>query len=195
MVVQLETLAQHQPAVKETYCGATLANIDELKRLISMDVKLTRLLLDGKIAVEQYDSVYSGYENRFEGALELKDMHLKRFQEDLGVYMKKLEAVEGQKELLEARREIGDTQEDSYLLKKRAIDWDLTRLQEGVDRNQRCIMAILQLPEHVDPGDVSMIEAFMRDSLGVLKKAKLDGDTKKKLRNRIKRLAQLVNVA
>jgi len=195
MVVQLETVAQHQPAVKETYCGSTLANIEDLKRLISMDVKLTRLLLDGKIAVEQYNSVYSGYENRFERALELKDMHLKRFQEDLGVYMKKLEAVEGQRELLEARREIGDTQEDSYHLKKRAIDWDLTRLQEGVDRNQRCIRAILQLPEHVDPGDVSMIEAFMGDSLGVLKKAKLDGDTKKKLKNRIKRLAQLVNVA
>ena len=195
MVVQLETLAQHQPAVKETYCGATLKNIDELKRLISMDVKLTHLLLDGNIAVEQYDSVYSGYENRLERALELKDMHLKRFQEDLGVYMKKLEEVEGQKELLEARKEIGDTQPDSYLLKKRAIDWDMTRLQTGIDRNQRCIRAIHQLPEHVDPGDVSMIEAFMRDSLGVVKKTKLDGETKKKLRSRIKRLAQLVNVA
>ena len=195
MVVQLETLAQHQPAVKETYCGATLANIDELKRLISMDVKLTHMLLEGNIAVEQYDSVYSGYENRFERALELKDMHLKRFQEDLGVYMNKLEVVEGQKELLEARREIGDTQPDSYMLKKRAIDWDVTRLQAGIDRNQRCIRAIQQLPEHVDPGDVSEIEAFMMDSLGVVKKAKLDGETKKKLRTRIKRLAQLANVA
>jgi hypothetical protein len=195
MVVQLETLAQHQPAVRETYCGATLENIDELKRLISMDVKLTRLLLDGNIAVEQYDSVYSGYENRFERALELKDMHLKRFQEDLGVYMNKLEVVEGQKELLEARREIGDTQPDSYMLKKRAIDWDVTRLQAGIDRNQRCIRAIQQLPEHVDPGDVSEIEAFMMDSIGVVKKAKLDGETKKKLRSRIKRLAQLANVA
>jgi hypothetical protein len=139
--------------------------------------------------------VYSGYENRFERALELKDMHLKRFQEDLGVYMNKLEVVEGQKELLEARREIGDTQPDSYMLKKRAIDWDVTRLQAGIDRNQRCIRAIQQLPEHVDPGDVSEIEAFMMDSLGVVKKAKLDGETKKKLRTRIKRLAQLANVA
>ena len=194
MVVQLETLAQHQPAVKETYCGATLKNIDELKRLISMDVKLTHLLLDGKIAVEQYDSVYSGYENRFEKALELKDMHLKRFREDLGVYQKKLEAVEGQKELLEARREIGDTQEDSYLLKKRAIDWDTARLQAGIDRNQRCIRAIQQLPEHVDPKDVSEVEAFMREKIGIVKKAKVDGNTKKSLRKRIKRLAQLVCV-
>ncbi len=194
MVVQLETVAQHQPAVKETYCGATLANIDELKRLISMDVKLTRLLIEGKIAVEQYDSVYSGYENRFEKALELKDMHLKRFREDLGVYQKKLEAVEGQKELLEARREIGDTQEDSYLLKKRAIDWDTARLQAGIDRNQRCIRAIQQLPEHVDPKDVSEVEAFMREKIGIVKKAKVDGNTKKSLRKRIKRLAQLVCV-
>jgi len=194
MVVQLETVAQHQPAVKETYCGATLANIDELKKLISMDVKLTRLLIEGKIAVKQYDSVYSGYENRFEKALELKDMHLKRFREDLGVYQKKLEAVEGQKELLEARREIGDTQEDSYLLKKRAIDWDTARLQAGIDRNQRCIRAIQQLPEHVDPKDVSEVEAFMREKIGIVKKAKVDGNTKKSLRKRIKRLAQLVCV-
>lgn len=195
MTLQLETAAQRQPEVKETYCGPTLANIDELKRLISMDVKLTRLLLAGKIAVEQYDSVYSGYENRFESALELKDMHLKRFQEDLGVYQKKLEAVQEKKELLEARKEIGDTQEDSYLLKKRAIDWDMTRLQAGIERNQRCIRAIQQLPEHVNPKDVSELEAFMRDKLGMVKNAKVDGNTKKSLRKRIKRLAQLVCVA
>lgn len=195
MALQLETVAQRQPEVKETYCGPTLANIDELKRLISMDVKLTRLLLAGKIAVEQYDSVYSGYENRFESALELKDMHLKRFQEDLGVYQKKLEAVQEKKELLEARKEIGDTQEDSYLLKKRAINWDMTRLQAGIERNQRCIRAIQQLPEHVDPRDVSELEAFMRDKLGMVKNAKVDGNTKKSLRKRIKRLAQLVCVA
>jgi len=195
MVVQLETVAQRQPEVKETYCGSTLANIDELKRLIAIDVKLTRMLLTGKIAVEQYDSVYSGYENRFESALELKDMHLKRFQEDLGVYQKRLEAVQEKKELLEARKEIGDTQEDSYLLKKRAIDWDMARLQAGIERNQRCIRAIQQLPEHVNPKDVSEVEAFMRDKLGMVKKAKVDGNTKKSLRKRIKRLAQLVCVA
>ena len=195
MALQLETVAQRQPEVKETYCGSTLANIDELKRLISMDVKLTRLLLAGKIAVEQYDSVYSGYENRFESALELKGMHLRRFQEDLGVYQKKLEAVQEKKELLEARKEIGDTEEDSYLLKKRAINWDMTRLQTGIERNQRCIRAIQQLPEHVDPKDVSEVEAFMRDKRGMVKKAKVDGNTKKKLRKRIKRLAQLVSVA
>ena len=195
MALQLETVAQHQPAAKETYCGSTMANIDELKRLVSMDVKLTRLLLDGVIAVEQYASVYSGYENRFERALGLKDMHLRRFQEDLGVYQKKLEAVQEKKELLEARKEIGDTQEDSYLLKKRAIDWDMTRLQSGIERNLRCIMAIQQLPEHVNPKDVSEIETFMRDKLGIVKNAKVDGDTKKNLRKRIKRLAQLVCVA
>jgi len=170
MALQLETVAQHQPAAKETYCGSTMVNIDELKRLVSMDVKLTRMLLDGVIAVEQYDSVYSGYENRFESAL-------------------------GLKELLEARKEIGDTQEDSYLLKKRAIDWDMTRFQAGIERSQRCMRAIQQLPGHVDPGDVSEVEAFMRDSLGVVKNANLDGNTKKKLRKRIKRLAQLVCVA
>jgi len=195
MALQLETVAQHQPAAKETYCGSTMANIDELKRLVSMDVKLTRMLLDGVIAVEQYDSVYSGYENRFESALGLKDMHLRRFQEDLGVYQSKLEAVQEKKELLEARKEIGDTQEDSYLLKKRAIDWDMTRFQAGIERSQRCMRAIQQLPGHVDPGDVSEVEAFMRDSLGVVKNANLDGDTNKKLRKRIKRLAQLVCVA
>ncbi len=194
MEVRLETVAQHQPSA-ETYCGSTLANIDEVKRLISMDVKLTRMLLDGVVSVEQYDSVYSGYESGFESALELKDMHMKRFKEDLGVYQGKLEAVQEQRELLEARNEIGDIQEGSYQLKKRAIDWDVTRLQAGVDRNQRCIRAIEQLPEHVDPGDVSMIDAFMMDDLDMVKKAELDGDTKKRLMDRIKRLAQLVRVA
>lgn len=195
MALQLETVAQRQPDSGDTYCGTTLANIDELKRLVSMDVKLTKMLLDGAISVEQYDSVYSGYENRFESALELKDMHLKRFQEDLGVYQRKLEAVQEESELLEARREIGDIQKDSYTLKKRAVEWDITRLQAGVDRNQWCIRAIQQLPEQMDPGDVSMIEEFMSDGLAVVKNADLDGDTKKKLRNRINRLAQLVHVA
>ncbi len=195
MAQQLETVVQHQPTMKETYCGSTLANLDELKSLISMDVKLTRMLLDRKVSVEQYDPVYSGYENRFETALQLNEMHLKRFQEDLSVYQGKLEEVKEKEELLEARKVIGDIQEDSYFLKKRAINWDVTKLQAGVDRNQRCIRAIQQLPEYVDPGDVSMIEAFMSDGLAVVKKAELDGNTKKKLRKRIKRLAQLVSVA
>jgi len=194
MEAQLETVTQRQPS-EETYCGTTLANIDELKRLVSMDVKLTGMLLSGAVSVEQYDSVYSGYENRFESALELKDMHLKRFNEDLEEYQKKLKEVQEQKELLDARKEIGDIQEDSYVLKKRAVEWDLTRLQAGVDRNKRCIRAIETLSEQVDPGDVSKIEEFMNDGMGAVKKVKLDGETKKKLRDRINQLAHLVSVA
>jgi hypothetical protein len=194
MEVRLETVAQHQTA-EETYCGTTLVNIEELKRLVSMDVKLTRMLLDGAVSVDQYDLVYSGYEHSFESALELKDMHLKRFNEDLVEDQRRLKEVQGQKDLLDARREIGDIQEDSYILKKRAAEWDLTRLQAGVDRNQRCIRAIETLPEQVDPGDVSMIEALMSDDLAAVKNADLDGDTKKKLRDRVNRLAQLVRVA
>jgi len=194
MEAQLETVPQRQP-MKETYCGATLANIDELKRLVSMDVKLTGMLLGGAVSVEQYDSVYSGYENRFMNALELKDMHLKRFNEDLGEYRRRLRMVQEEKELLEARREIGDIQEDSYKLKRRAVDWDIARLQAGVDRNRRCIGAIESLPGQVDPGDVSAIEAYMGDGMAAVKDADLDGETKKVLRARIKRLAQLAQVA
>ena len=194
MAVQLETATHSQPAEKETYCESTLVNIDELKRLISMDVKLTRLILEGKISVEQYDSVYSGYENRFESAIELNEMHLKQFTEDLEAYQKKLEDVQERKDLLEARKEIGDIKEDSYLLKNRALSWDLTKLQVYIDKNQRCIKAIQQLPEYVDPKDVTEIEAFMSDKLSIVKKTKLTGNTKKKLRKRIKRLAKLVSV-
>jgi hypothetical protein len=194
MEAQLETVPQRQPS-EETYCGATLANIDELKRLVSMDVKLTGMLLGGAVTVEQYDSVYSGYESRFLGALELKDMHLKRFNEDLEGIRRRLQEVQEEKELLEARREIGDIPEDSYALKRRAVDWDLARLQAGVERNRRCIRAIEALPGQVDPGDVSAIEGFMGDKMAAVKDADLDGETKKRLRARIKRLAQLVQVS
>ena len=194
MEAQLETVPQRQP-MEETYCGATLANIDELKRLVSMDVKLTGMLLGGAVSVEQYDSVYSGYENKFMNALELKDMHLKRFNEDLGEYRRRLRMVQEEKELLEARREIGDIQKDSYTLKRRAVDWDMERLQAGVDRNRRCIGAIESLPGRVDLGDVSAIEAYMADGMAAVKDAALDGETKKVLRARIKRLAQLVQVS
>jgi hypothetical protein len=194
MEAQLETVPQRQP-MEETYCGATLANIDELKRLVSMDVKLTGMLLGGAVTVEQYDSVYSGYESRLLGALELKDMHLKRFNEDLEGLRGRLRMVQEEKELLEARREIGDIQKDSYTLKRRAVDWDMARLQAGVDRNRRCIGAIESLPGRVDLGDVSAIEAYMGDGMAAVKDAALDGETKKVLRARIKRLAQLVQVS
>ena len=194
MEAQLETVGHHQPA-EETYYRTTLGNIDEVKRLISMDVKLTRMLLDGAVSVKQYDSVYSGYENRFESALILKDMHLKRFNEDLVENQRRLKEVQEQKELLDARKEIGDIPEDSYILKKRAAEWDLSRLQVGVDKNQKCIRIIETLPEQMDPGDVSMIEALMSDEMAVMEKTDLDGDTKEKLRNRINRLAQLVHIA
>ncbi len=194
MEAQLETVKQRQLS-EETYCGATLANIDELKKLVSMDVKLTGMLLAGAVSVEQYDTVYSGYENRFMSALELKDMHLKRFNEDLEEYQRRLREVQEEKELLEARREIGDLQEDSYVLKRRAVDWDIARLQTGVDRNRRCIRAIETLSEQVDPGDVSTIERFMSDGMAAVKNADLDGETKKRLTERIKRLAQLAQVS
>ena len=194
MEAQLATVAQSIPG-EETYCGATLANMNELKRLISMDVKLTGMLLGGAITVEQYQTVYSGYENRFMSALELKDMHLKRFNEDLEGIRGRLQDVQEEKELLEARREIGDLPEDSYTLKRKAVDWDIARLQEGVDRNLRCIRAIETLPGQVEPGDVSAIEAFMADDMDAVKDADLDGETKKNLEARVKRLAQLAQVA
>ena len=194
MEAQLDTVPQRHPS-EETYCGATLANIDELKRLISMDVRLTGMLLGGAVTVEQYHMVYSGYENRFMSALELKDMHLKRFNEDLEGLRGRLRMVQEEKELLEARREIGDIQKDSYTLKRRAVDWDMERLQAGVDRNRRCIGAIESLPGRVDLGDVSAIEAYMADGMAAVKDAALDGETKKVLRARIKRLAQLVQVS
>jgi hypothetical protein len=194
MEAQLETMPQSGPG-EETYCGATLANIDELKRLVSMDVKLTGMLLDGAVTVEQYDSVYSGYENRLMNALELKDVHLKRFNEDLDEIQRRLRMIQEEKELLEVRREIGDIQEDSYTLKRKAVDWDIARLQAGVDRNRRCIGAIESLPGRVDPGDVSAIEAYMGDGIAAVKDADLDGETKKRVKARIKRLALLVQVS
>jgi len=194
MEAQLETVPHSVPG-EETYCGATLANIDELRRLISMDVRLTGMLLGGAVTVEQYNSVYAGYESRLLGALELKAMHLKRFNEDLEELRGRLRDVEEEKELLEARREIGDIPEDSYALKRRAVDWDMARLQTGLDRNLRCIGAIEALPGQVDPGDVAAIEAYMADGMAAVKDADLDGETKKKLKARVKRLAQLVGVA
>ncbi|MBN2334846.1 hypothetical protein JXL21_04755 [Candidatus Bathyarchaeota archaeon] len=194
MEAQLDTVTQSQPA-EETYCGATFANIDEVKRLVSMDVKLTGMLLRGTVTVEQYDSVYSSYECRFGSALELKDMHLKRFTEDLGEYQSRLRKAQEEKDLLEARKEIGDIQGDSYVFKRRAVDWDMAKLQAGVDRNLRCIRAIETLPEQMDQRDVSAIEEFMSNKMAAVKNADIDAETKKKLRANIKRLAQLVGVA
>ncbi len=194
MESQLETAPRGVPG-EETYCGETLANMEELKRLISMEVRLTGMLLGRAITVEQYHTVYAGYETRILSTLELKEMHLKRFSEDLEGLRRRLRDVEEEKELLEARREIGDIAEDSYALKRRAVDWDMARLQAGVDRDLRCIGTIEALPGQVDPGDVSAIEAYMADGMAAVKDAGLDGETEKRLRARVKRLAQLVGAA
>jgi hypothetical protein len=193
MSIQLEHQVSDKTPYKKTLIDNTRENLDDLKKLIAINVKITKLLLEGRITAEEYDKIYGNYESRFQSAVQLREILLKHFQSEINTHGNRLAAVYDDKEILHARQQIGDVQQNEYVVKMRAIDWEIKHLEEKIKRLNDCLKISHKLKEQLESGDLNYIHDFVSGDFNAIRRAKLNDETKNKLNTRIETMLELLH--
>ena len=191
MSVQLEVLhayAQQGGGLEESI----LQNNNEIKRLATMLTRLTDLLLEGKMAPEEYATIALKYDNKLRSSIELRELYSKRIQEESMINIKELDSVLQDKELLSVRKKIGDMCDQEYRIKVAAVNWDINKINKKTDHLKMCLSLLQSLPHQVEPEISEEIGRLAEDNCKALKNTRLDAEARKKLANSIKTIAQII---
>jgi hypothetical protein len=193
MDVQLHNQTTDSVHQKKTLIDNTQENLEDLKKLIAINVKITKLLLEGRITADEYDKIYGNYESRFKSAVQLREILLKHFQSEIKTHGTRLASVYDDKEILSARQQIGDIQQNEYVIKMRAIDWEIQHLEEKINRLKDCLNISHKLKDQLELGDLNYIHNFISQDFNSIKRAKLNDDVKSRLNTRIETMLELVH--
>ena len=192
-MAQLQNHTSDTEHEKKTLIDNTQENLEDLKKLIAINVKITKLLLDGRITAEEYDKIYGNYESRFKSAVQLREILLKHFQSEIKTHGNRLTAVYDDKEILSARQQIGDIQQNEYVIKMRAIDWEIKHLEEKISRLSDCLNMSHKLKDQLELSDLNYIHNFISQDFNAVKRAKLTNEVKSKLNTRIETMLELLH--
>jgi hypothetical protein len=165
-------------------------NNDEIKRLATMLMRLTKLLLKKKMSPEEFSKIVEKYDNKLQSAIELRELYGKMIQEESLVNAKELESILDDKELITVRKKIGDMGDEEFRIKLAAVNWDINKINQKTDHLEKCLSLIQSLPSQIGPEDAEEISRLARD---LIKDVKLDEETKNNLTNNIKMIAKLVS--
>ena len=92
MSVQLEVL-QTVPAKSEgDLMDSIMNNTNEIKKLTTIIVKLTQLLLEEKVSYDEFVNISLKYDNKLSSSLELRELYNKRIQEDTMINLRELDS-------------------------------------------------------------------------------------------------------
>ena len=81
MSVQLEVIPTTPPKSEEDLRESILINNNEIKKLATIIVKLTKLLLEEKMSLEEFDKISPKYDNKLQSSLELRGLYNKKIQD------------------------------------------------------------------------------------------------------------------
>ena len=192
MSVQLEVLHAYAQQGAGGLEESILQNNIEIKKLATMLTRLTNLLLEGKMAPEEYVTIALKYDNELQSSIELRNLYSKRIQDESQFNLKELERVLENKELVAVRKKIGDMYEEEYKIKMAAVTWDINKINKKTDHLKMCLKVMQSLPRQVEPEVSEEITRLARDNCKALKDTQLDAEAKKKLASNIKVLAQII---
>jgi hypothetical protein len=175
----------------ESTCIA--GNIQNIKKLVTMQLKLIKLLLEDKMPPMGYIKLAKKYSSELQTSMEIRGLYLKKIKDESLMNGEELESVLLQRELLSIRNKIGEICEEAYKLKLAAHDWDIENLNKNklqVDKN----LSILQgLSKMIDPEDAEEIRRLSQDNCRAIKELEIETDIYEMLINNINTIANALS--
>jgi len=193
MSVQLEVIPTTPPKSEEDLRESILINNNEIKKLATIIVKLTKLLLEEKMSLEEFNKISPKYDNKLQSSLELRGLYNKKIQEESMINIKELENVLEKKELISVRKQIGDIQDEEYDLKMAAVNWDINKINKKIEYLKKGLNLLQTLSHHIEAEDSNYINQLAQDNYKAIKNTKLDADSKKRVMSNIKAISLIIS--
>lgn len=166
-------------------------NNNDIKKLAIMQVRLTNLLLEDKLSVDGFRMIEKKYGSELKNSIELRDLYLKRIQEESKVNEKELESVLEYKELVSVRKKLGDMGDEEYKLKTAVYNWDINNLNRRKTELKKSLEILQELPNQIHSETVDELNRLSYDNFKVIKESSLDDDVCEKLINTIKNIERI----
>lgn len=193
MSVQLEVIPTTPPKSEEDLRESILINNNEIKKLATIIVKLTKLLLEEKMSLEEFNKISPKYDNKLQSSLELRGLYNKKIQEESMINIKELENILEKKELISVRKQIGDMQDEEYDLKMAAVNWDINKINKKIEYLKKCLNLLQTLSHHIEAEDSNYINQLAQDNYKAIKNTTLDADSKKRVMSNIKAISLILS--
>ena len=193
MSVQLEVIPTTPPKSEEDLRESIQTNNNEIKKLATIIVKLTKLLLEEKMPQEEFNKILPKYDNKLQSSLELRGLYNKKIQEESMINIKELENVLEKKEIISVKKQIGDMQDEEYNLKIAAVNWDINKINKKIEYLKKGLNLLQTLPHLIEAEDSNYIDQLAQDNYKAIKNTKLDADSKKRVMNNIKAISLIIS--
>jgi hypothetical protein len=130
MTTQLEFPAREDSI--DSRIDTTEKIVKEICKIVSVNVKLLKLLVDDRIDIKEYNKIHKKNERSIQTMLKYRDFTKQSILEEISIKKSNLEEAYNKKDIIEVRKKIGDILEQEYNLKIRAILWDVNNYDEEI---------------------------------------------------------------
>lgn len=191
MSVQLDNVYYYMESDRGEI-GCIQGCLEDIKRIVVILTRLTKLLLEEKIDPKGYIKISGKYSHKLEYNLEMRELYLKRIQKESQVNDMEMETVLENKELLEVRKKVGDAGEKEYKIKLAAINWDINNINEKQDHQKKSLKLLQGLREQISSEELEKINKISRN-IESIKNMDLDPEVCEKVTQNMEIVSKIIS--
>ncbi len=192
MTIKVDTISHDAPS-DSNRIDSSENILKDVCKLISMNVKLIKLLVDGKIKLNEYKKISSKNEKTLQDTLKYREFTKERILEDVSNKKIELEEAYSLKDIIDVRKKIGDIDEQEYKLKLKAVLWDINNYNEEIKILEVALEKLdnIKIPLNYEVLD-DLVELSSQNYKNI-QKAELTKEVKSGLKKQVKQLFNLVS--
>ena len=168
------------------------ANNKEIMKQASILLRLIKLLDSYDGSQNSYGALVDRIARKLETHLDIWDLYLRKDEADLAASSLELSKAMDDREVLEIKRNVGETGDEEYRLKIAALDWSIEHLKEKKHRMENSVKAMSTLHNQLEPAYVEEINQIAMSNYQNIRGLDLGTELTEKIIKNITRLAEIV---
>jgi hypothetical protein len=192
MTIQVDTISHDEPS-ENNRIDSSENILKDVTKLVSMNVKLIKLLVDGKIKQSEYKKIFSKNEKTLDDTLKYREFSKERVLEDISNQKAELEEAHSRKDIIDVRKKIGDIDEKEYKLKLKAVLWDINKYEEEIKILEVALEKLENLKIHLNYDVLDDLVELSSQNYKSIENSELTKEAKSSLKKEVKKLFKLVS--
>ena len=168
------------------------ANNKEIMKQASILLRLIKLLDTYGGSQNSYGDLVEGIAGKLETHLDIWALYLRKDEAELAASRLELDKAMDDREVLEIKRNVGETGDEEHRLKMAALDWSIEHLKVKKHRMESSVKAMSTLHNQLEPAYVEEINQIARSNYQNIRGLDLGAELTEKIINNITRLAEIV---
>ena len=168
------------------------ANNKEIMKQASILLRLIKLLDSYDGSQNSYGDLVDKIARKLETHLDIWALYLRKDEAELAASSLELSKAMDDREVLEIKRNVGETGDEEYRLKIAALDWSIEHLKVKKRRMENSVKAMSTLHNQLEPAYVEEINQIAMSNYQNIRGLDLGTELTEKIIKNITRLAEIV---